>query len=106
LPYTSAASLPPGAFPVSRDYPIRVTLPDLEKFLDPGWKESFQNVHGEYSTFLLLSEFTAQKLPRVSAWGASEGWGGDRYAVVEDALGHTATVWFTTWDAESDAVEF
>jgi hypothetical protein len=37
---------------------------------------------------------------------AAEGWGGDRYVVMEDDKKSTMYVWFTTWDTVKDAKEF
>jgi hypothetical protein len=37
---------------------------------------------------------------------ASEGWGGDRYVVLEDDKKVAMYVWYSTWDTEKDAKEF
>lgn len=66
-----------------RDNPILVTLPDLEKLFGSPWKESFNNVHGEFAIRLLLREFRSDKLRLGMIDKAAEGWGGDRYVVLE-----------------------
>jgi hypothetical protein len=87
-----------------RDNPILVTLPDLEKLF--GLKESFNNVHGEFATKLLLKEFRSDKLRLGTIDRAADGWGGDRYVVLEDDKKATMYAWYTTWDTEKDAEEF
>jgi hypothetical protein len=66
-----------------RDNPILVTLPDLEKLVGGTWKESFNNVHGEFALKLLLKEFRNDKLRLGAIDKAAEGWGGDRYDVLD-----------------------
>jgi hypothetical protein len=66
-----------------RDNPILVTMPDLTKLFGGPWKETFNNVHGEFATKLLLREFKSDKLRLAMIDRASEGWGGDRYVVLE-----------------------
>ncbi len=66
-----------------RDNPILVTLPDLEKLFGAPWKESFNNVHGEFALKLLLKEFRSDKLRLGAIDRAAEGWGGDRYVVLD-----------------------
>ena len=89
-----------------RDYPIVVTLPDLTKLFGAPWKESFNNVHGEFAIKLMLREFRSDKLRLGAIDRAAEGWGGDRYVVLEDDKKNAMYVWYTTWDTEKDAKEF
>jgi hypothetical protein len=89
-----------------RDHPIVVTLPDLAKLFGGTWKESFNNVHGEFAVKLLLREFKSDKLRLGAIDRAAEGWGGDRYVVLEDDKKTTMYVWYTTWDSEKDSREF
>jgi hypothetical protein len=89
-----------------RDNPILVTLPDLTKLFGGPWKETFNNVHGEFATKLLLREFKSDKLRLGMIDRAAEGWGGDRYVVLEDDKKTAMYVWYTTWDTEKDAKEF
>jgi hypothetical protein len=89
-----------------RDNPIVVTLPDLTKLFGAPWKESFNNVHGEFAIKLILREYRSDKLRLGAIDRAAEGWGGDRYVVLEDDKKTAMYVWYTTWDAEKDAKEF
>lgn len=41
----------------------------------------------------------------LEANGVADGWGGDRWDIVDDG-GHSVLIWRTTWDSESDAREF
>jgi len=89
-----------------RDNPILVTLPDVEKLFGAPWKETFNNVHGEFVIKLLLKEFRSDKLRLGAIDRAADGWGGDRYVVLEDDKKTTMYVWYSTWDSEKDAKEF
>jgi hypothetical protein len=89
-----------------RDYPLIVTLPDLTKLFGGPWKESFNNVHGEFALKLLLREFRSDKLKLNAIDKAAAGWGGDRYVVLEDDKKNAMYVWYSTWDTEQDAKEF
>jgi hypothetical protein len=104
--------------PDQRDNPILVTLPgqDLAKFFGAPWTETFNNVHGEFSIWVMLKELFSENakrenfkrdLPTAAALKrAAAGWGGDRYVVMEDGKGHTMYTWYSTWDTEKDAKEF
>ncbi|MBI3856215.1 MAG: hypothetical protein HY293_11050 [Planctomycetes bacterium] len=89
-----------------RDNPILVAMPDLTKLFGGVWKETFNNVHGEFATKLLLREFKSEKLRLGLIDRAADGWGGDRYVVMEDDKKNAMYVWYTTWDSEKDAKEF
>lgn len=77
-----------------RDPPIHVTLPAFDGEL------LVSNVLGElqWRTYFSLWVLGNTK--------ASEGWGGDRYAVVKRADGSLLGVHATIWDSASDATEF
>jgi hypothetical protein len=62
-----------------RDNPILVTMPNLEKLFGGPWKETFNNVHGEFVIKILLREFRSDRLRIGMIDRAAEGWGGDRY---------------------------
>lgn len=89
-----------------KNNPILVKMPDLEKLFGAPWKESFNNVHGEFATKLLLREFKGDKLRLGMTDRAADGWGGDRYVVLEDDKKVAMYVWYSTWDTEKDAKEF
>jgi hypothetical protein len=114
-PLSSEQILHPKKYFEERDNPTLVGLPDCAKILGAGWKETFNNVHGEFSVKLLLQEFRGDKLDEPGVARAAAGWDGDRYVVLEregkpDADGkkplETAYVWLSTWDSEDDAKEF
>jgi hypothetical protein len=106
FPLSSEQILHPAKYFEERDNPILVTLPDLPKLFGAPWKESVNNVHGEFGIGLLLREFKGDDLTFADARRASEGWGGDRYVALEDDRKRVALVWYSTWDTEQDAREF
>jgi hypothetical protein len=59
--------------------PAPVTLPDLSRDLDKGWKKLDENTNGEFG----LLEFLKQFLGEERAKKLSPLWAGDRYAVYE-----------------------
>ena len=77
------------------DEPSEVTLPQV-----PG--EMTQNEFGEFGTRLYVYQHT-RDLDR--SIRASNGWDGDRYAIVKTPSGN-AIVWATVWDTQGDAAEF
>jgi hypothetical protein len=98
-----------------RDNPMLLAVADAPKTLGGGWKESFNNVHGEFCVRLFLQQSRGEKLDDAAVLQAAEGWDGDRYVVLEregkaDADGKKAVetmyVWVSTWDSEDDAKEF
>lgn len=69
-----------------------------------GWgRELFRGVWGEFDTRLVLR---AWGVAEAQAEEASEGWGGDAFAVFEVTGGGTAFAWETAWDTPQDADEF
>lgn len=84
--------------------PQKVSVRDISSSLGKGWKMADNDVEGEWGYYLLLDEYinSAEVSKR-----ASEGWGGDRYALFTgpnktDVLIAEKTV----WDTEQDAKEF
>jgi tetratricopeptide (TPR) repeat protein len=87
----------------SGEKPEEVTLPDLSKTLGTGWAVTHENVLGELTWRLALTELVGP----ASAERAADGWGGDRYTLLrqgEDGPG--AVLMRTTWDTPEDAEEF
>ena len=82
--------------------PIPVGLPDLAAELGPGWRQLVNNTLGELDLRILVE----QNGSRQEALLAAEGWGGDRYALLEDDQGRAVVVIRSTWDTQSDAAEF
>jgi heme-degrading monooxygenase HmoA len=100
-PKSTEQIIHPGKY-LAHEQPIQVTLPDLAGALGPGWTQLRSDVLGELDVRILLEQFLD---PNVAAKGA-EGWGGDRFALLEDATGRDAVVVSTVWDSEAEAGEF
>src|SRR5947209_9463515 len=84
--------------------PVKVSIRDISSSLGKGWREADNDVEGEWGYYLLLDEFLQSS--DVSK-KASEGWGGDRYALFlgpnsSDVLVAQKSV----WDTDGDAREF
>lgn len=88
--------LHPEKYVDGSDEPVAVSLPEAR-----GHDVDFEGVLGELLIRVLLSDGTS----RATAATASAGWGGDRYAVLENGDGYDL-VWRTVWDTETDAREF
>jgi hypothetical protein len=85
------------------DAPQIVSLPPLTDTLGAGWRHVDEDIFGEYFT----QRYLAQQMPEQDAETASEGWGGDRYAVHHRQTdGAFALVLHTVWDTPADAEEF
>ncbi len=85
-----------------RDDPIQVTLAVPKQEFLKRWKLVDTNTLGELGTLIVLQQFLSDANARI----ASEGWGGDRYQVYEDASGRLLVLLFTTWDTQEDALQF
>ncbi len=84
--------------------PVKVELSDASAVLGVGWKRIDYDVNGEWGTYLMLDEFLKSEK---GSQKAAAGWGGDRYALYEQAhTGHTLLTLMTAWDTEQDAREF
>lgn len=110
-----------------RDDPVPVRLPDLTSVLGAGWSSSYENVFGEMTVAIMtagelstsssrasrLMDQVAAPTPaqvaqalRTPNTPASEGCGGDRFALWEHAgSGASLLVWGSVWDTEKDAEE-
>ncbi len=90
--------------------PETVTLPDVRRFLPPGWKRLDENIAGEFTTAAILKQFLDEKAATDSARPDGIGaraWSGDRYQVLENpAPGRTMVVFRTRWATASAAREF
>jgi hypothetical protein len=81
----------------TRDLPTEISLPKAPA----GYQLIHSDTIGELQWrvyFLLWDKATSEK--------ASEGWDGDRYAVLRGRKGELLTLLATTWDSEADAAEF
>jgi hypothetical protein len=87
---------------LAREKPVKVELADLAPTLGKDWKRIDADVSGEYGYYLALAEF----VPKERAEAAAAGWGGDQYALYENAAGEWLLAHLSAWDAEADAEEF
>jgi hypothetical protein len=88
--------LHPEKYLTGSDEPIAVSPPEAR-----GRTVDFEGVLGE----LLIRVLLAGGASSATAEAAAAGWGGDRYAVLEDGSAYTL-VWRTAWDTARDAREF
>ncbi len=96
LPISTAQVMHDSAsFTPTRDVPSTIVLPPIPGTID-------ENDFGEFGTRLVIYQHTKD---REQAIRASNGWDGDRYALVKTPTGH-ALVWVTVWDTPGDASEF
>lgn len=101
LPQSTEQILHPHKY-LTHEKPVKVTLADPLPLLGKGWKRLDADINGEYGYYLVLAEFIA----RGEAEGAAAGWGGDQYALFEDAAGRTLLAHLSVWDTEGDAEGF
>ncbi|HPL69170.1 MAG TPA: hypothetical protein PLR56_03160 [Brevefilum sp.] len=106
-PVSTEQILHPERYPW--DQPQQVALPELESTLGETWKLIDQNVMGEWSTYLILSQAYDgdYRLDDDLARKAAEGWGGDAYAIyLNDLTDEVIFVLDAVWDSALDADEF
>jgi hypothetical protein len=106
-PLSTEQIMHPERYPA--DLPQTVELKNLESLLNGNWKLLNQNVMGEWSIYLILSQSYREdyRLTEVQAGQASEGWGGDSYAIyLNEATDEVIFVLDTVWDTLQDADEF
>ena len=101
LPVSTEQIIHPERYP--DDVPQIVTLPPLTDTLGAGWRLVDENVLGEFGLQQVLQVGTSQEDAEI----ASEGWGGDRYAVHwRDDESAFVLVARLAWDTPADADEF
>jgi hypothetical protein len=106
-PVSTEQILHPDRYP--SDQPIPVEMPDLTAVLGSGWTEVYQNVLGEWSTYLILTQNidVDAQLPVDVARKASTGWGGDAYAAyLFEETQQILLLHRWLWDTSTDADEF
>ena len=82
--------------------PQIVNLPELAQALGDTWRQRDSGVLGEFLTSVYLGAFLTED----QAGPASQGWGGDRYTLVEDDQGKLLLAMRYTWDTVEDAAQF
>ena len=106
-PVSTEQILHPERYP--DDIPVQVSLPDLGTTLGEGWNLLEEDVMGEWFLFLILTQGVDPlgQMPIEAAQAASEGWGGDAYAVYHHpASGDLIAVLEHVWDSRQDASQF
>ena len=106
-PISTEQILHPDKYP--EDVPLKVELRDLSGMLGSNWNLLDQNVMGEWYTYLILNKSydEANQIEESRALEASEGWGGDAYAVyLNETTEETIFIMDTLWDTMDDADQF
>jgi hypothetical protein len=107
VPTSTEQILHPEKYP--NDQPVSVSFPDLSTSLGSGWEEVDKGVLGEWYTYLVLAhgQDPHSQLSEKTASTASQGWGGDAYAVYYNKDTNQTTMSLkTVWDSQKDADEF
>lgn len=96
MPASTEQLMHEGAFfGTPPDVPSVVTLPPIAN-------QVAQNNFGEFGTRLFIYQHTRDQDRSIRA---SNGWDGDRYAIVKTPQGN-GIVWASVWDTPGDAAEF
>ena len=101
-PRSSEQILHPQKWLDGTDPPIEIALPDLTALLEV--PRRIAGTLGEHDVRLLLAERLPDADP-AALRAASEGWGGDAFALYGEAP-DDLLVWVTEWDTPEDAAEF
>jgi hypothetical protein len=102
-PKSTEQILHPEKIGIDPDEPVEVVLEPLPQELTAvGYEPRWENSMGEFSIKSLLMN----SLSPLKATRAAEGWGGDRYVLLENDSGGRVLHWKTVWDTERDAQEF
>jgi hypothetical protein len=102
-PRSSEQILHPEKWHTRRDDPIPLPWPDLGREL-PGARKLAEGTLGELGIAILLREAAHGGESAADAADAAAGWGGDRFAVYDQA-GRRLLAWITEWDSATDARE-
>ncbi len=102
LPQSTEQILHPAKY-LANELPVKIELADVTEVLKAGWTRIRFDVNGEFGYYLLLAEY----LDKTIARKAAEGWGGDQYAVYENATKtRTMAVHVSRWDTTNEAAKF
>jgi len=102
-PLSTEQVLHPKKYVLGNDPPLKVVLEVPRELRGRGAKVVAEGTWGELVTRIVLEEWGADEALAIKA---AEGWGGDRYAVVEDGKGDLWFKWKTVWDSGMEAAEF
>lgn len=94
-----------------RDYPVVLVMPEatqMAAMLGPEWVEIDRDTFGEFQFWMYFEEiFKNRRSAAAEAKRAAAGWDGDTMVVLQNNDDASlAIVWVSTWDTETDAVEF
>ncbi len=100
LPQSTEQILHPEKY-LDGELPLAVTLPDFTP--DESWTQMWNAPLGEFYVRLHLNALDVESSDRDTA---ATGWGGDQFAVYENAAGELAWVIALEWDSPADMDEF
>jgi len=101
-PSSTEQVLHPGKYDAD-EKPVAIDPAPLDDFLaGKGYKAIYRTTLGELGVALVLETH----FPREDLSAASEGWGGDHFAVYEKEGAPPLVVWITEWDTPEDAIDF
>ncbi|MBN2257734.1 MAG: hypothetical protein JW704_07910 [Anaerolineaceae bacterium] len=106
-PVSTEQIMHPSRYP--DDSPVVVTLSNISSSLGEGWNLTYNDVVGEWYTYLMLAKGYHEnyQLDEEVAHAAAAGWGGDQYQVYTNTeLGQSVLIMRTVWDTNRDAKEF
>lgn len=103
-PVSTEQIMHPSRYPAEK--PQTVTLPELAANLGPTWKETDRETIGEWYTWLILARANNDNYRQLESLvsAATEGWGGDQYAVLSDGKDSAFVVTYR-WDSNKDSEE-
>ncbi len=87
---------------LSSEQPNPPELPDLAGTLGRGWEVISHNTMGEF----LVRTYLEEHLDRDIAALGADGWGGDRYALLNGPEAERVLALLVNWDSSGDADEF
>lgn len=103
LPQSTEQIIHPDKY-FSYEAPVKVTIPELNRTLGPGWVRADYDVNGEWGLYLILDQFLNDSAYSKSA---AAGWAGDRFSLYEEPKsGALFVAQMTVWDTARDATEF
>jgi len=103
-PVSTEQIMHPSRYP--DDKPVAVSLPELANGLGADWQEIDRETIGEWYTWLILARANDDGFRQLDsiASAATEGWGGDQYAVLSDGKDSAFVVSYR-WDTSKDSDE-
>jgi hypothetical protein len=103
-PVSTEQILHPSRYPDNK--PLSVSLPELAMDLGGTWKEIDRETIGEWYTWLILARSNNADYRQLESLvsTATEGWGGDQYAVLTDGKDSAFVVTYK-WDTLKDSDE-